>query len=65
LVCSEGIKWEPIKYFNNKIVCDLIEGKNPPGLMSIMDDVCRSVHGVDEGADKGMKRGQKGQNQNK
>ncbi len=23
---KEGIKWEPIKYFNNKIVCDLIEG---------------------------------------
>lgn len=23
---KEGIKWEPIKYFNNKVVCDLIEG---------------------------------------
>jgi myosin-1 len=22
----EGIKWEPIKYFNNKIICDMIEG---------------------------------------
>jgi myosin-1 len=50
----EGIKWEPIKYFNNKIVCDLIEGKNPPGLMAVMDDVCRSVHGVDEGADNAL-----------
>ena len=23
----EGIKWNPIDYFNNKIVCDLIEAK--------------------------------------
>ncbi len=23
----EGIKWEPVKYFNNQVVCDLIEGK--------------------------------------
>ena len=23
----EGIKWEPIKFFNNQIVCDLIEAK--------------------------------------
>ncbi len=50
----EGIKWEPIQYFNNKIVCDLFEGKNPPGLMAILDDVCRSVHGVAEGADQAL-----------
>lgn len=24
---QEGIKWTPIEYFNNKIVCDLIENK--------------------------------------
>ena len=24
---QEGIKWVPIDYFNNKIVCDLIESK--------------------------------------
>jgi hypothetical protein len=23
---KEGIKWEPIQYFNNKVICDLIEG---------------------------------------
>jgi myosin-1 len=28
---TEGIKWTPIEYFNNKIVCELIEGKKPPG----------------------------------
>ena len=24
---QEGIKWVPIEYFNNKIVCELIESK--------------------------------------
>jgi len=24
---QEGIKWSPIDYFNNKIVCELIESK--------------------------------------
>lgn len=24
---QEGIKWTQIEYFNNKIVCDLIESK--------------------------------------
>ena len=24
---NEGIKWTPIDYFNNKIVCELIESK--------------------------------------
>uniref|UniRef100_A0A8C4TEG1 Osteoclast-stimulating factor 1 n=1 Tax=Erpetoichthys calabaricus TaxID=27687 RepID=A0A8C4TEG1_ERPCA len=50
---QEGIKWTPIDYFNNKIVCDLIESKvNPPGIMSILDDVCATMHAVGEGADQ-------------
>lgn len=24
---QEGIRWTPIEYFNNKVVCDLIENK--------------------------------------
>ncbi|KAM8873575.1 unconventional myosin-If [Spinachia spinachia] len=49
---QEGIKWTPIEYFNNKIVCDLIENKlNPPGIMSVMDDVCATMHAKGEGAD--------------
>ncbi|KAN0022743.1 hypothetical protein ACTFIU_005479 [Dictyostelium citrinum] len=48
----EGIKWEPIPFFDNKIVCELIEGKNPPGIFSILDDVCRAVHSQAEGADQ-------------
>lgn len=50
---QEGIKWTPIQYFNNKIVCDLIENKlNPPGIMSVLDDVCATVHAKGDGADQ-------------
>ncbi|XP_013862815.1 unconventional myosin-If [Austrofundulus limnaeus] len=49
---QEGIKWTPIEYFNNKIVCDLIENKvSPPGVMSVLDDVCATMHAKGEGAD--------------
>ncbi|XP_060788496.1 unconventional myosin-If isoform X2 [Neoarius graeffei] len=49
---QEGIKWTPIDYFNNKIVCDLIENKlNPPGIMSVLDDVCATMYAKGEGAD--------------
>ncbi|KAM6963399.1 unconventional myosin-If [Aplochiton taeniatus] len=49
---QEGIKWSPIEYFNNKVVCDLIENKlNPPGIMSVLDDVCATMHAKGEGAD--------------
>uniref|UniRef100_A0A8C5A1C9 Myosin IEa n=1 Tax=Gadus morhua TaxID=8049 RepID=A0A8C5A1C9_GADMO len=52
---QEGIKWTAIEYFNNKIVCDLIESKlNPPGILSILDDVCATMHAVGEGADQTM-----------
>ncbi|KAK5972558.1 hypothetical protein GCK32_010784, partial [Trichostrongylus colubriformis] len=27
----EKIRWQEIEYFNNKVVCDLIEAKRPPG----------------------------------
>ncbi|MBN3324288.1 MYO1E protein, partial [Atractosteus spatula] len=50
---QEGIHWTPIDYFNNKVVCDLIESKvNPPGVMSILDDVCATMHAKGEGADQ-------------
>uniref|UniRef100_A0A8C9TUG2 Osteoclast-stimulating factor 1 n=2 Tax=Scleropages formosus TaxID=113540 RepID=A0A8C9TUG2_SCLFO len=49
---QERINWTPIEYFNNKTVCDLIESKlNPPGIMSILDDVCATMHAVGKGAD--------------
>lgn len=40
----EGIKWKPIPFFNNKIVCDLIEAKNPPGIFLILDDTIKTMH---------------------
>ncbi|XP_028985399.1 myosin IEb isoform X1 [Betta splendens] len=59
---QEGIKWTPIEYFNNKVVCDLIESKvNPPGIMSILDDVCATMHAKGEGADQTMLQKLQGQ----
>ncbi|MBN3300010.1 MYO1E protein, partial [Amia calva] len=50
---QEGIHWTPIEYFNNKVVCDLIESKaNPLGIMCILDDVCATMHAKGEGADQ-------------
>jgi len=36
----EGIEWTHIEYFNNKVVCDLIEGKRPPGIFAFLDEEC-------------------------
>jgi len=51
---QEGIKWKEIQYFNNQIVCDLIEGKKPPGIFSVMDDVCATMSAVKQGADRDL-----------
>jgi len=53
---AETIKWTPIDYFNNKVVCDLIESKRPPGLFSVMDDVCATMHAISEGADQNLQK---------
>ncbi|CAO3663751.1 unnamed protein product [Umbelopsis ramanniana] len=45
----EQIKWTPIEFFNNKIVCDLIEEKRPPGVFSALNDACATAH-ADSGA---------------
>jgi myosin-1 len=29
---AEGIAWQPIPFFNNKVVCDLLDGLRPSGL---------------------------------
>eukprot|EP00062_Callorhinchus_milii_P016341 gi/632967534/ref/XP_007900031.1/ PREDICTED: unconventional myosin-Ih isoform X2 [Callorhinchus milii] len=36
---AEGIQWEPIQYFNNKIICDLVEERHR-GIISILDEEC-------------------------
>lgn len=45
----EQIKWTPITYFDNKIVCDLIEEKRPPGVFAALNDACATAH-ADSGA---------------
>ncbi|EGC40024.1 hypothetical protein DICPUDRAFT_25874 [Dictyostelium purpureum] len=44
---EEGMKWKDISFFDNKIVVDLIDGNKPPGVMRVLDDVCKTVHAVD------------------
>ena len=45
---SEGIQWTPIPFFNNRIVCELLDGSKPPGLFRILDDTCKTLHGARE-----------------
>eukprot|EP00041_Stephanoeca_diplocostata_P032668 m.1054505 g.1054505 ORF g.1054505 m.1054505 type:complete len:1013 (+) comp24189_c0_seq2:178-3216(+) len=34
---NEGIKWTPIEYFNNKIICDLVDSKRN-GIVATLDE---------------------------
>uniref|UniRef100_A0A8C7NML5 Myosin IHa n=1 Tax=Oncorhynchus mykiss TaxID=8022 RepID=A0A8C7NML5_ONCMY len=36
---AEGIGWEPVQFFNNKIICDLVEEKHL-GIISVLDEEC-------------------------
>ncbi|KAJ5917267.1 Myosin-1 [Penicillium verhagenii] len=45
----EQIKWTPIDYFDNKVVCSLIEDKRPPGVFAALNDACATAH-ADSGA---------------
>ncbi|KAG6900504.1 class II myosin, partial [Termitomyces sp. T159_Od127] len=47
----EQIKWNEIKYFNNKIVCDLIEERRPPGIFAALNDACATAHADPTAAD--------------
>ncbi|KAG8784321.1 class II myosin [Serendipita sp. 397] len=47
----EQIKWTPIKYFNNKIVCDLIEERRPPGIFAALNDATVTAHADPTAAD--------------
>ncbi|KAF9115760.1 class II myosin [Mortierella sp. AM989] len=50
----EQIKWTPIDFFNNKIVCDLIEEKRPPGIFAAMNDACATAHADPNAADNSL-----------
>ncbi|KAI0546450.1 P-loop containing nucleoside triphosphate hydrolase protein [Xylaria curta] len=40
----EQIQWTPIKYFDNKVVCDLIEQIRPVGVFSALKDATKTAH---------------------
>lgn len=48
----ENIQWTPITFFNNIVVCDLFEAKQPPGMFLLLDDICASSHATTEKVDK-------------
>ncbi|KAI1626654.1 myosin I [Exophiala viscosa] len=48
----EQIQWTPIKYFDNKVVCSLIEDKRPPGVFAALNDACATAHADPTAADQ-------------
>ncbi|XP_071340243.1 unconventional myosin-Ih [Trachinotus anak] len=36
---AEDIEWEPVQFFNNKIICDLVEERHR-GIISLLDEEC-------------------------
>ncbi|KAF2400442.1 hypothetical protein EJ06DRAFT_582273 [Trichodelitschia bisporula] len=48
----EQIQWTPIKYFDNKVVCDLIEERKPPGVFAALNDACATAHADPTAADQ-------------
>lgn len=49
---KEQIQWTPIKYFDNKVVCDLIEQIRPPGIFSAMKDATKTAHADPSACDR-------------
>jgi len=47
----EQIKWTPIQYFDNKVVCDLIEERRPPGIFAALNDAVATAHADSSAAD--------------
>jgi myosin I len=48
----EQIQWTPIKYFDNKVVCDLIEERRPAGVFAVLNDACATAHADPAAADQ-------------
>lgn len=38
----EGIEWQNIDFFNNRIICDLVEVPHK-GILAILDEACLNV----------------------
>ena len=39
---KEGIEWQHVDYFNNKVICDLVEEQHK-GILAILDEACLNV----------------------
>ncbi|ORY26132.1 P-loop containing nucleoside triphosphate hydrolase protein [Naematelia encephala] len=48
---NEQIKWTPIKFFDNSVVCELIEGKRPAGIFATLNDATATAHADPSAAD--------------
>ncbi|AMD21798.1 HFL058Cp [Eremothecium sinecaudum] len=48
----EQIQWTPIKFFDNRVVCDLIESKRPPGIFAALNDAIATAHADSSAADQ-------------
>uniref|UniRef100_A0A2R5LJZ3 Putative myosin class ii heavy chain n=1 Tax=Ornithodoros turicata TaxID=34597 RepID=A0A2R5LJZ3_9ACAR len=44
---KEGIEWQDVKYFNNRIICDLVEEPHR-GILAIADEACLQVGKVND-----------------
>ncbi|ODM91558.1 Myosin-IA [Orchesella cincta] len=44
---KEGIQWQDIPYFNNQVICDMIELPHQ-GIIAIMDEACLSVGNISD-----------------
>ncbi|EOD27387.1 hypothetical protein EMIHUDRAFT_457182 [Emiliania huxleyi CCMP1516] len=44
----EGIEWSPVQFFDNLVVCKLIEGARPPGVLAFADEETIMPKGTDE-----------------
>lgn len=42
----EGIAWTPVEYFDNRVICDMIE-KKPGGILAILDEDCLLANSTD------------------
>nr|XP_031862426.1 myosin-1 [Kwoniella shandongensis]KAA5529498.1 myosin-1 [Kwoniella shandongensis] len=47
----EQIKWTPIKFFDNAVVCSLIEDKRPAGIFATLNDATATAHADPSAAD--------------
>ena len=43
----EGIAWKNVDYFNNQIICDLVEAPHK-GIIAIMDEACLTVGKIND-----------------